>query len=1086
MVKPNALFNLKTIKKLCTNVTVTPTQRKAATEWLKLLEGGQLEREKQNYFRFALIILKDLLGYPIKEDMGYEEGNVEFTFSNKVGKKIVCFEAKGTGTDLFSSQYREKKEHSTPIKQTWDYMGTLNLDYGVATNYKDFLLIDKSKGTSKAHFLDFTSIKGNDEKLREFIAIFSKDGIIDKKFIDKLYDASVVEEREFTKEFYKLFHETRLMLIKEFQSDGNVSKEEAIHYAQLFLNRLIFIFFAEETGKLPQRLFRDRMLKILDAVPLTEHSKYASDTILALFESLDKGSQMPVHIFGFNGGLFADKIPPRIYFKDLTDPKFFNDVYQYSELKKQIKLDEFAEKIVRSYNYKINPIISNLLLMSSFDFNTELNVNILGHIFEQSLTDLEELQREETLRRKKEGIFYTPDYITEMVCKNTIIPHLSKKRSKEISDLILEYSDNIEELEKKFNEIKILDPACGSGHFLLKAVEVLLEISREIQSFKESQGMYTFTKKGKKSRLVEQFTLTKWNEESEARQIIENNIFGVDINEESVEITKLGLFLKIATVSRKLIDLSKNIKTGNSVVDDRLVDPKAFDWKKEFPEVFKNDGFDIIIGNPPYIRVQLLDHKIIDWLKQNKETAYKRVDISTLFFELAKSILKDKGLVSFITSNQFQVTEYGRRTREFILKNFKIIHIIDFGDLPIFEDALTYVSIFTFQNDAPSNFKYLRVRNIEDAKRIDLNDSVTLDISSLNGDSWTLGDKSSLELLDKLRKYSTIESIGRTGYGLITGLDEVLLLEEDKIKNLRIEEEMLLPVIVGTDPDRYVVVKPSSYVIYPYKLLNDETTLIGEDEFKSKYPNTYKYLLDNKQRLIERKDSRKTFKNRKDWYSLVRFGMLDNFSSAKIITPGEVKDHKFTIDYSKSGFLAARVFCVIVTNNNYDLKYVLAMLNSNVVKFFLHNTAPLKQGGYYGYSSSYLDKVTIPNVDSDTQKKIIVKVDKIFELNHIRKEKKATFLSRLKINLGVNITKKFEDFETMDFLDFIKELGKQKKTLSLKEQDEWEDYFNANKSNLIKFKNEASTIEHEIDSIAYDLYGLTSDEKKFMQEFLNR
>ncbi|MCH7559893.1 MAG: N-6 DNA methylase, partial [Thaumarchaeota archaeon] len=588
MAKVNELFNPKTIKRLCSSVKISTAQKKASAEWLKLLESGQLEKEKQNYFKFALIILKDLLGYQVKEEMGYEEGNVEFTFADQKGKKIICFEAKGTKTkDLFAPQFREKKEHSTPIKQTWDYMGTLNLDYGVATNYGQFVLIDKSKGTSKYHIFNFKDVKNNEDKLKEFIAIFSKESIIDKKFVVTLYDQSVIEEKEFTKQFYKLFHETRLMLIKEFQNNGDISKEDAIHYAQLFLNRMIFIFFAEDTGKIPQRLVRDQMLKVLDAVPVSEHSRYACDTIYSIFESLDKGASTPVQIFGFNGGLFQDKIPPRFFFKDLTESNFFKKEYQHSELKKKVKLDEFADKIIKKYKNRINPIVTNLLYMSSFDFNTELNVNILGHIFEQSLTDLEDLQENKTSKRKKEGIFYTPEYVTDFICRNAIIRFLSKKNVITSEELIKEHSDNIDELEEKFKKIKILDPACGSGAFLNQALEFLLAEHLWLDEL-----------------LAEYHGASLVLSDIES-QILENNLYGVDVNEESIEIAKLALWLRTAHKGRKLTSLSNHIKCGNSLIDDpEVAGEKAFNWKEDFTEVFSKGGFDVVIGNPPYVHLE--------------------------------------------------------------------------------------------------------------------------------------------------------------------------------------------------------------------------------------------------------------------------------------------------------------------------------------------------------------------------------------------------------------------------------------------------------------------------------------------------
>ena len=320
----------------------------------------------------------------------------------------------------------EKKEQESPVIQTLSNMKRFPASYGVCTNYRNFVLIDNKHKLSKCHKFDFLSIINNEKKLKEFIGIFSYQNLVIKKTLDELYKSSVTEEREFTKEFYKLYHETRLMMIKVFQEKENVSKEDAIHFAQLFLNRLIFIFFAEDKGDLEPRLFTNRVLKILEEGKCTEDTLSVSNNIVNLFTILDKGSDVK-GIFGFNGGLFKDKIPSKVYFFDLKDPKFFDDVRQHSNLTKTVKLDELSSKIIKKYQSRLNPIISNLLIMDSFDFKTEVNVNILGHVFEQSITDLEEMKQEGISRRKKEGVFYTPEYITEYICNNTIIPYNSKK-----------------------------------------------------------------------------------------------------------------------------------------------------------------------------------------------------------------------------------------------------------------------------------------------------------------------------------------------------------------------------------------------------------------------------------------------------------------------------------------------------------------------------------------------------------------------------------------------------------------------------------------------------------------------------------
>ena len=607
----NNLFNRKTIQRLCDGVSLDEKQFNAAKEWIQLLEQDKLQDEKKNYLRFAKIILSDCLGYDIN-GIDFESGNVEFQFSNEEGKNVICYEAKGTSTkDLFAIQHRTKKEHETPIKQTWDYIGNLDLDYGVCTNYRYFILITK-RGYSKNYIFDFMDIsKENDghlnifnKKLKEFVAIFSKNRIIDEGFAKKLYNESQVEERDFTKEFYKLFHETRLMLIKAFKVNGNMTQSPAIYFTQIFLNRMLFLFFALDADLIPdKKLFTNRILAQLQLDQCTEHSRKIYDDINLLFTALDKGDNT-LDIFGFNGTLFDGKIPNNVHFLDYQDKDFFAEEILNSKLSKTINLEGLSNKIFKKYEETVSPIIRNLLIMDSFDFNSEVNVTILGHILEQSIGDLDELQKLGNTQRKIDGVYYTPETITEYICTNTIISYLSKNNVNDLDELILEYENNFDELEEKIKNIKIIDPACGSGAFLIKAVEILLEIDERINSFKQKDAA------GQIQIDHEIFSKKKISE------IINNNIFGVDINRESVEITKLSLFLKMAQPEEKLKNISKNIVTGNSLIDDRDIDILAFDWNSKFPEVMNNGGFDIVIGNPPW---QILKPDIDEFFSPLKE-----------------------------------------------------------------------------------------------------------------------------------------------------------------------------------------------------------------------------------------------------------------------------------------------------------------------------------------------------------------------------------------------------------------------------------------------------------------------------------
>ena len=182
-------------------------------KWLSYLDAGDLKKEKSNYPKFMKIILQDILGFPM-EDIGHEVDNVDFSFNNPAGKKVLCVECKGTGTEPDALQHRAKKEHETPIKQTWDYVGSTGSDYGICTNYKEFVLMTRADYPA-LHWFDFESIRENrEEKLKEFVGIFSKERLIDNDgSVEDLHKESVGEEKEFTTEFYKLFHQTRLMMI---------------------------------------------------------------------------------------------------------------------------------------------------------------------------------------------------------------------------------------------------------------------------------------------------------------------------------------------------------------------------------------------------------------------------------------------------------------------------------------------------------------------------------------------------------------------------------------------------------------------------------------------------------------------------------------------------------------------------------------------------------------------------------------------------------------------------------------------------------------------------------------------------------
>lgn len=398
-------------------------------------------------------------------------------------------------------------------------------------------------------------------------------------------------------------------------------------------------------------------------------------------------------------------------------------------------------------------------------------------------------------------------------------------------------------------------------------------------------------------------------------------------------------------------------------------------WQLYFPKVFRdNGGFDIVIGNPPYVKVQNLTHDTIDILKANYDTAWKRIDMSTLFIELGYKLINSEGTVNYITSNQFLSTEYGRKMREFFVEKQAVRQIVDFGDLRVFENAMTYVSIFFVAKRKNSKFTYARIKELPFIAPIEFD---LMDIQSLSGEAWSLGNNDVGKVLGKIINNAScmLSSVAKPSYGIVTGKDDILMFDLDE--KVDIEDELILPVIRAQGCDRYSDAFPSKKVVYPYEFQNSNTSLIELDNIKTKFPKMYKYIMENSVPLKERKDSRNLLGDRVGWYGLVRFGQLETFMKPKIVTPGEVKHNKFCIDNTKSGFTGARVFAITVEDETVDIRYLLALLNSKVVEFFMHHTASLKAGGYYSYSTSALEK--IPIIIADNQNEYIELVDEIME-----------------------------------------------------------------------------------------------------------
>ena len=547
---------------------------------------------------------------------------------------------------------------------------------------------------------------------------------------------------------------------------------------------------------------------------------------------------------------------------------------------------------------------------------------------------------------------------------------------------------NAELIDEKLSDILVCDPAVGSGAFPVGMMH-------EIVSTRNLLSIYI----NDESRTIYKIK----------RDCIEKSLYGVDIDSGAVEIAKLRLWLSLVVDEddfkeiKPLPNLDYKIVRGNSLIGfpenwkssiseiienlkreyfietrplqktklkeeienhiNRRLDNSQknfgfkvdFDFKTFFSEVWhQKNGFDIVMANPPYVRVQNLSYEMIDTYKRIWATAWRRIDISTIFIELGYSLMNSNGNLCYISSNQFITAEYGRMMRKYLSNKGALKYVIDFADLPVFENALTYVSIFILSKKYQDFFEYIQIQSLPFEPPTKF---IKINLDGFGEEVWSLGGNQTLKIIKKVQLTNErLDKYAKCWAGIITGKDELLLYDiNEKVRH--IEKELIIPVIRAQGCFRYRYAEPIKKSFYPYKEKNNKTELITIDEIKSKYPKAYDFIIQNKKQLKERKDSRKSFGSKENWYGLIRFGRLSTFNKPKIVSPGEVKENRFSLDLSGAAFSCARVFSITSEDDKLNIKFLLAFLNSKLVEFYLHKTAPLKHGGYYTYSSTVIDSI---------------------------------------------------------------------------------------------------------------------------------
>ena len=868
-------------------------------------------------------------------------------YAFKINDRIAFFlEVKKVGVPL-------EKEAD---KQVISYALSKRIPFAVSTNFEEMkIFCVEQEDALKNVFRVFKKPEDYNSNFHDLLFL-SKESFENGNTLNQAVDEGRLKKRvTIDKPLLEDLMHIRSMIAsdigKRYVGKYDINQRDEI--VQRIVDRLIFIRRCEDIGINPENMM------LYDIAETSETRAYSK-----LKEVFNRYNEM------YNSGLFA--------------PNADNDA-------DVITIDgEIIKNLINGlYESKDGNYIYN------FDW---IDADVLGQIYEQYLGKILAQTRggkakltDGQVHKKEQGVYYTPTYIVDYIVKTAI-------------------EETLKENKGKISSIKILDLACGSGSFLIKAFDYmnakLSEDKKTNQKKLDSQGAYSIK-----------------------TEILKKNLFGVDLDSKAVEITKLNLLLKAAENGRKLPEeLDIHIRHGNSLIDKAEVIGfnDAFSWSGDF----KAGTFDIIVGNPPYIRIQALDNKSVAFFNSAYKSATRNYDIYTLFVEKGLSLLKEGGILGFILPSKFFNADYGEGLRKLIAEDKAIYRIVDFKDFQVFDTATTYTCLLFLKKTKNKKFKYLE---LEDSKKLAQIKIITTDMfkKSIQNEptaveKWNFTSGIERDLMNKLVKVDTkLKDITkRISQGFKTGNDKIFV---NTAFPENFEENLMIDVLKGKEIRRYGIKPNSRKAIFPYQTPNNSVVAMNEESLK-KYKSIYYYLLEHKKELLERDRGRI---GKDVWFLYSRNQFIGLAKKEKIITRDISKIPAFAYDADgKYGLLGGYG---IVLKENVPYEYVLGILNSSLTYWFISKTSAKFRGGFYSYEARFIENIPI----------IITKDEKL----------KSEIITLVK--------------NQIDRHKLLQSFG-DKKT-----------------SETSKLELEITETDEEINNLVYKLYGITDEEKKIIEETLS-
>ncbi len=1063
----------------------------ALKNWSNLLSSRQAEQMKETELLADFIrdVFVDLLGYTpppatpyslkrealVKVDGKFADAGFG-VFDGNSNRFVAVLEGKGP-RDPLDRPFAGRKRSA--VEQSLQYAVQLQIDWYLVTNLREIRLYHKGHDTFTYERFEAAELAEDAGERKRFVYLLGAERMLhpESNHLDALLAESKKIGRELTNSYYREYRALRERIFETLRKHNpNQPPSQLLAATQKMLDRVLFIAFCEDRGLLPRNIIA-RAYEHAD--PFNPRPIWHN--FVGLFRSVDNGNER-LNITRYNGGLFA----PDPYLEELTVPDTVCEGFK--------KLAE--------YEYGNDPEADARLI----------DVEILGHIFEQSISDLEEMQERIAGRstqtrpkeqkknsRKESGAFYTPAFITRYIVAQTLGPIVAARfeqcraaheaaAAKNVKRILADpavfdpdkltkpqraalegfWHDWIDELQT----VRLVDPACGSGAFLIEAFDQLFAEYHKAQGFLEELRGKTL------------FDIRK--------TILEHNLYGVDLNGEAVEIARLSCWIKTAEVGKVLTSLDHNICEGNSVITDPAVHPKAFDWWVAFPEVFAAGGFDVVIGNPPYVRQEWIS-PYKPYLQQHYRAYDGAADLYVYFFELGINLLKPGGRLGFVVTNKWMKAGYGTALRRFFRDSVWVESVVDFGHAKqIFEDADVFPSILVVRKpmaEPPPTAVRVCAIPREQLRIDDLSNQIATEgfevhRDRLGADAWTLEPAGVVALLEKIRRigvplkeFANVEPLS----GIKTGFNDAYLMDTATKEKLVAADpksaELFKPYLRGQDINRWeaewnglwmLALKSSGNHHWPWANTGEQ----AESIFVKTYPAIHAHLNQFRDALVKRQDQGEF------WWELRSCAYWDKFDQPKIIYPEITWRAQWCFDESS----------LYINNTVYILPaqdpWVLAVMNSPLMWWFAWRNAIHGKDEALRFIREFVQDVPICT-PMDSQRAIAPNaIYRLIEITEEQQTGRLAVLDWLRVEFAVEKpSQKLKDVASLDETTLIAEVRKARgrhKPLSVAGLKALKDEHARSILPLQALAAQARQLEQEVASLVNAAYGLTPEEIALM------